>query len=406
MRRHGAIRAIVAAALLAIGRAPEHVAAQVDTDAITFRERHAVQSTVLGEEREYWVSLPSSYDDTLYATQAYPVLYVLDADWNFRLASAMAEFMSVQGRTIPELIVVGLPNTARVRDFTPTHSRLNTVQREAEYLAGSGGGDAFLRFVREELFPEIESRYRTVPYRILGGHSLGGLLALHALMAAPEMFHATIAIDPSLWFDDQRLLRDARAIPASVVRAGRALYLAQANMTIPSDNPFNRHRASIAAFDAFVRANDVPEFHYAYRHYDRDGHSSVPLPGLHDGLRHIFDGYWTSVAEVVDDPASIAPRFERLSARLGITLRPSEAMIDEEAGYTMDEEGNVDAAIGLFRMNTRNYPDSWHAHARLGDAYAANGETHLAIASYERSLALKPDNPRVEESLEGLRSKL
>ena len=90
--------------------------------------------------------------------------------------------MSSAVERIPEMIVVALANTQRSRDFTPTHVA------SGPYSAGSGGAAAFLRFMKEELIPQIESRYRTLPQRTLVGHSLGGLLTLSAFVEQPEMF--------------------------------------------------------------------------------------------------------------------------------------------------------------------------------------------------------------------------
>ena len=75
---------------------------------------------------------------------------------------------------IPELIIVALPNTRRTRDLTPTHAIRDYSGKEEPNFSFSGGGESFLRFMEEELMPHIEAKYRTQPYRILVGHSLGG----------------------------------------------------------------------------------------------------------------------------------------------------------------------------------------------------------------------------------------
>ena len=69
---------------------------------------------------------------------------------------------------MPALIVVGIGNTDRTRDLTPSRAKV-------ESYPTSGGGDKFLEFIQSELIPEIEKRYRTAPYRIFAGHSFGVL---------------------------------------------------------------------------------------------------------------------------------------------------------------------------------------------------------------------------------------
>ncbi len=215
------IKRLVVGALLGVIAWP---ASAQDSDArppqpITIGERFSIVSRVLGEERAYWVSLPASYHDSTFGLRAYPVLYLLDGPAHFHSASGMVQFMSagINGNIqVPELIVIAIPNTNRNRDYTPTHSTIGNGGIEVPSLDVSGGGDRFLEFIGDELFPTIDAGFRTLPYRVLMGHSFGGLLTVHALQSAPGMFQSFISIDPSLWWDDQVLVDRARrgiAIP-------------------------------------------------------------------------------------------------------------------------------------------------------------------------------------------------
>lgn len=131
-----------------------------------------LKSTVLGEDRVILVRLPQSYEA---GNQRYPVLYLLDGDAHIAHTSATADFLARNGR-MSELIVVGIPNTDRTRDLSPT--KVSTPGATgAPQFPTSGGGDNFLKFLETELIPEIDKTYRTHPYRILAGHSLGGLFA-------------------------------------------------------------------------------------------------------------------------------------------------------------------------------------------------------------------------------------
>ena len=133
--------------------------------------------------------------------------------------------------------MVAVPNTDRTRDFTPTHSlRRREGDDDDPCLKNSGGGDAFLRFLKEELIPEIDRTYRTKPYRIIVGHSFGALLALHALQSEPDVFQGYIAIDPSVFWDDdsarpaggegfeERKRPPANSVPAPVGILFRRVY--------------------------------------------------------------------------------------------------------------------------------------------------------------------------------------
>src|SRR5882672_3395991 len=91
--------------------------AQTDP-AITIGKKERLFSKVLNEERELWVYLPRSYNQS---SDTYPVLYLLDGASHFEHVAALVEYLSNNLR-IPQTIVVAIPNTDRVRDFTPLHS--------------------------------------------------------------------------------------------------------------------------------------------------------------------------------------------------------------------------------------------------------------------------------------------
>jgi len=159
---------------------------------IGFKDK--LYSHTLNETREFWVSLPNSYYEEGASYKKYPLLIVLDGNVHFKSVTGMVNYMSsgYNGNLrIPEMIVVAIQNVNRRRDFTP--DKIITTRKN-----DSGGGENFLSFIEEELIPELDKKYRTVPYRILFGHSLGGLFATHAYMKEQTLFNSFIAVDPSL----------------------------------------------------------------------------------------------------------------------------------------------------------------------------------------------------------------
>jgi len=154
-------------------------------------KRDSLHSKVLKEKRLFWVHLPSSYNDKSIQPIHYPVLYILDGDTHFRSISAMAEILGSgenASHLIPEMIIVSVLNTDRTRDLTPTHSLKGPGGQDWNFLKSSGGGDNFMKFIKDELIPKIDSSYRTFPYRIFVGHSFGGLMVIDALMTMPQTF--------------------------------------------------------------------------------------------------------------------------------------------------------------------------------------------------------------------------
>lgn len=175
---------------------------------------HSLTSAVLDETREYTVAVPQGYaaDDT----RRYPVLYVLDGLSQVAHTTDSAALMTRIGVT-PGIIVVGVSNmgaAARDRDYTPPGMLLDTENVNG----GTGSGDRFLAFLRDELIPAVESEYRTTGPRMLAGWSRGGLFVVYSLIAAPELFEARFAHSPALWREHDAMvnaLEQALATPRS-----------------------------------------------------------------------------------------------------------------------------------------------------------------------------------------------
>jgi uncharacterized protein len=128
----------------------------------------------------------------------YPVLYLLDGPSNFYSLTGIAQQLTLNGAMlIPEMIIIAISNTDRMRDFTPTHVDIDIFLGDS-IQNNSGGGCKFLDFVGQELIPYVEKTYPATTHRTFIGHSLGGLSVINALITKPQLFNNYIAIDPSL----------------------------------------------------------------------------------------------------------------------------------------------------------------------------------------------------------------
>ncbi len=366
----------------------------------------SIRSATLDEFRPYLVYTPPSYEDSTVTPQHYPVLYLLDGDGHFHSVSGLIQILGTGVNAtyvVPEMIVVAIPNTARSRDLTPTR-----VERAPDGgplppgLANTGGNARLFTFLQTELIPHIESQYRTLPYRVFVGHSLGGITVLNALYTIPETFNGYIAIDPSLWWDDRVLLRRAREYFASARLEGKALWVAQANTNTPGDTARNNHFEAITQFNAIMKTFDRSGLRYGFRYYDDDSHGSVPLIATYDALRFFFEGYGIAFPLVVERPALLTEHFRGVSTRLGVTIRPSEGMLRQFGQAMMGQD--TAKAIEFGRMRVDLYPESYRAHEFLGDAYAAQGEVQQARTHYEHALARSAGNARIREKLDKLGS--
>ena len=215
---------------------------------------------------------------------AYPVVYQTDAPEHVNEIGGSIDFLVANDR-MPALIVVGIGNTDRTRDLTPSRAKV-------ESYPTSGGGDKFLEFIQSELIPEIEKRYRTAPYRIFAGHSFGGLLAIHALITRPDLFNAYIAVSPSLQWDDGRTLHEAQQFFAKHGEIKKTLFFSLAN---EADKP-NPMGENFEALRKTLEAGAPKGLRWTSARYPDEDHRSTVLLAHYAGMRTIFSG-WNVVVD-------------------------------------------------------------------------------------------------------------
>jgi len=183
-----------------------------------------VPDPVSGREYEVFVSLPASYDSN--PQVRYPVLYVTDADYAFPIIRQIARRVNLEGPVIEEFILIGLSyareedgRVSRNRDYTPTPNG----PRSAGTMV-HGQGSAYQAYLKTQVLPFVEDRFRADPARrVILGHSYGGLLGAQILFTDPTLFRSYILGSPSFWFDKRHILtveaayaRDHRDLPADV----------------------------------------------------------------------------------------------------------------------------------------------------------------------------------------------
>jgi predicted alpha/beta superfamily hydrolase len=376
---------------------------------LTIGTLDSIWSPTLKEYRRYLVYTPPDYRQTTYAPRAYPVLYLLDGDAHFHSVTGLLQILGtgVNGTyVVPEMIVIAIPNTDRMRDLTPTHT-VNGPDGTPGPANTSGGMPKFLQFMKTELIRHVDSTYRTEPYRVFVGHSLGGITTLDALYTMPETFNAYVAIDPSLWWDGQLLLKQAKDYFGKPELAGRTLFVGQANTKSAEMPAMNVHFNSIVQFDSTVTASNKSGIRYGYKYYDSDDHGSVPLIAEYDALRFIFDGYKSDFLKSISHPEIVARHFDSVSARLGYRVLPPEGLVDQYGQVALSNPTMSDTtkALALLQLNADLYPQSPHAFVVLGNTLLAKHDTTRARAAYEKAVALAPNDQRTRAVLVTLNGK-
>ncbi len=353
----------------------------------------SLYSDILEEERKLLVYIPPSAEASLYSPQRYPVVYLLDGDSHFHAVTGMLQHLS-DSYFCPEMIVVAIPNTDRSRDLTPSHSLLLPNGKEQDFLKSTGGAEHFTAFVEKELMPYIEAHYPTAPYRMLIGHSFGGLFAINTLVNHPGLFNAYVAIDPSMWWDDRKLLNKIDSDFRNINLRGKSLFLSVANtMPMTMDTlhvakdtaTTTAHIRSILTMAKIAQSNPGTGLTFGWKYYGDDNHGSVPLISEYDALRFIFGFYRMKDNEPTTE--ALIKHFKKVSDQIGFTMLPPEPMVNG-MGYDNLQQKKFEEAYSLFALNIKNYPNSANVFDSMGDYYVAVDNKPKAMESFTKALSL------------------
>jgi uncharacterized protein len=354
-------------------------------------QKLTVHSNVLNEDRIIFVRTPRGYDQ---GSDKFPVLYLTDGPAHINEIGSTIDFL-VNNNRMPPLIVVGIANTDRTRDLTPTHSDEKNPGGDLVYPT-SGGADHFLDFIQTELMPEIEKRYRVASYKIFAGHSYGGLLAIHILTTRPDMFQAYIAVSPSLQWDNQRILHQAQEFFAAHTELDKAFFFSLGN----EGNTPNPMGDGFEQLQKTLTAKAPKNFHWDSARYPDEDHGSTVLRAHYAGLRTLFADW-----PMPRDPNNGLPvggleglekHYRELSERYGSHISVPEFTVNI-LGYQLMGAKKVDEAIAVFRRNIELYPASANVHDSLGEGYETAGKFDLATQQFQQAIEVgtKISDPNV-----------
>lgn len=181
-------------------------------------ETLVIESSEIGDRLEVSVALPPG---CAAGADPLPVVYVLDAAFNFQTATAATTWLATAsqlagGDFAPAIVVgVGYPTDdlgaimpRRARDLTPTDGRAPEGLSLPPFPLGLGGAARFLDALVSEVMPQVEASHPADPAdRMLLGHSFGGLFGLFTLFRSPAAFRRYLIVSPSIWWDERVILR-------------------------------------------------------------------------------------------------------------------------------------------------------------------------------------------------------
>ena len=380
---------LVAAAFI-LGNAANATAQSVSKP-VVIGEELTMYSSVLKEERVLFISKPFNYETS---TERYPVLFLLDGGAHFHHTTATTRFLA-SNQFAPEMLVVAIGNTDRTRDLTPP-SQDPAVARTAPTHGGAAG---FQTFIADELVPWLDKNYRTRPFRVLVGHSYGGLFAIHSLITRPDLFNAYIAISPSLQWDSQQVVKRAQEFFARTDKLNVSLY-------ITSGNEGGVQVGGIRKLTGVLQERTLDGFSWHYEPMPLESHGSVPNRSTYQGLEFVFSD-WTLRdpfetynkygIEGVENFFAASEKKYGMGRAVRDRVTPRIALELESAGRLDEIMALLSRNVFRFGANSVQPPASYLV--RIANQYLAKGRTEKAVEVYQLALKAEPGNEVAKQAL-------
>ena len=366
-----------------------------------------IPSKILGQTRKVWIHIPASNGgNKIKDAGHYPVIYLLDGSENFNTVVSITEHMEQSG-LCPPMIVVGILHSNRLTELT--------TGTDKELPGVVGDGDKFMSYVGKELIPYIDATYPTTTYKTFIGHSLGGLTVMNTFLHKPNLFNSYVSLDGSLWWDNKKIVKDAKTILSTQNYKGKTLFMAMANRLEKGVDTLSVQKDTSGAtglirsnleFIKDLSKNKKNQLRFKSKFYEDDNHPSVRLIGEYDALRFIFDFYNLKIydSELANPnfklDSLLLAHYKNVSEQMGYIVKPDENQVNK-LGYQMLGSKQFTKAEFLFKLNIANNPNSGNCYDSIGDLYLAAGDKTKAIASFKKALTLKAI-PESKEKLEKL----
>ncbi len=238
-------------------------------------ETFTIDSKVLSEKRRINVYLPPGYVES--PNSQLPVLYMPDGGLaeDFLHVAGLVQILTANG-TMRPFILVGIENTERRRDLTgPTEN-----SEDKKIAPRVGGSAAFRSFIRKELMPEVKDRYRTTKETAIVGESLAGLFVVETFLIEPDLFDIYLAIDPSLWWNNHKLVKESATEIHKGMKLRKTLFFAS------SDEKENA--VVMQEFAGNLGKNAAPSIQWHYEKMPEEKHSTIFHPAALKAFRTVF----------------------------------------------------------------------------------------------------------------------
>lgn len=363
------------------------IQAQTNT-ALISADKLTLHSDILNEDRVVYVHLPNNYYNT---QEHYSVLYVFDSPHNLSPVIGLTDHLESSYQSIPNMIIVGIENTFRNRDF------MNT-QRDDFAHSKDGGANDYIKHLKNELIPHIDSTYRTQDFRLIYGHSLSASFGSYFMGKEHDLIDVCFAVDPAFWADTIMLTDFTQEINNSTLTDNYFYF----------SHSFAGDMQMISANFSLLKDLDVKyadKMNWDFTYYQEEDHFSIRLRSLYDGLENYFRDCKIPYKYLwYNDSEKLVKHLEKASNTYH-KIKPlySESSINNYA-QSYIRRRDLDGALNVLSYNKTHYPGSPQIFYLMGEIYEGKGDHKNALKYYRKSESIYADD-YIRNKIEGLENK-
>ena len=315
-------------------------------------------SKILGEDRIVQIQLPDNYHRD--SKTRYPVVYVLDGEYAFAYATGRVNFVSNGYGHLPQMIVVGIPNTDRGKDYYfGLEESMKTVP--------------FLEFMAQELKPYIDRSLRTNGFDVLYGWSSASNINIVSLVNKPELFDAHILSGSGVGNAGKLYLE--KNMPAAVAN-NTWLYAS-------TESPGPRV-SSLERFATVMNKLNPKELRYKIETIEGD-HVGNIASGFDAGLQFVFGGFYIPEHDIEKGFTHILNYYESLNNQYQVDFDLPEGAIVEIVTILFAKKKHRDIEQ-LLEYGLKLYPESTDLYGTYGEVLSYQDNNEEAIKMYQKAL--------------------
>lgn len=360
-----------------------------------------LESEILKESRDVYISLPPNYDKNI---QSYPVVFVLDGEFLFDVTRSMTTLWAARNY-MPESIVIGLPNMSNEKRFD-----LALKVKGANgnvYYHGGGDPKKYLRFFEKELFPMLAKKYRLAKNRTLIGLSPTSGTVYQAFFSGSNFFQAFIAMNGGItsFLAPNKTIGDG-LIASLDKHDNTVLYLGAGAQSDPK-----REKVRLLGQQQFLQSVQEKKQKgtkiVSERHKNESGYGVV-IPALTNAFKTIYPrdewllDYW-NVMDSKNPALALKAYYAELSTQYGFQIYPLESGFNTisnlyHAARILLRNKKVTAAKEFIRQGLVYYPNSDKLYFRLSQAYQQDQQLKEAVQYLKKAITLAKKYQQKETS--------